>query len=61
MFARGDTRQCHLVQILNDDICERPLVEDFFSDLALVSGTPVIVVDPERAQVLIDDSEDCRK
>ena len=61
MFARGDTRQCHLVQILNDDICEGPSVEDFFSDLALGSGTSVIVVDPDRAQVLIDDSEDCRK
>ena len=61
MFERGDTRQCHMVQILNDDVCERPSAKDFFSDLALVSGTPVIIVNPARALVLIDDSEDCRK
>ena len=61
VFERGDTRQCHMVQILNDDVCERPSAEDFFSFLALVSGTPVIIVRPDRALVLIDDSEDCRK
>ena len=61
VFATGDNRVCHEVTILNDDICERPLLEDFFSTLSLVAGKQVIVVDPERARVIIDDSEDCRE
>ena len=60
MFATGDDRQCHRVQIVNDDNCEREL-EQFFSRLALVSGTPVIIVDPDIAQVIIDDSQNCGK
>ena len=61
VFARGESRVCHEVTILNNDICERPVLEAFFSTLSLASGQPVIVIDPERAQVIIDDSEDCRK
>ena len=57
----GDSEECHEVTILNDDICERPVQEYFFSTLELFSGQPVIVVDPEQARVIIDDSEDCRK
>ena len=60
MFATGDDRQCHSVQIVNDDNCEREL-EQFFSRLAYVSGTPVIIVDPDIAQVIIDDSQNCCK
>ena len=58
-FAIGDTRECHRVQILNDDICELPEQELFFSSLTLLSGTPVITVDPNRAQIIIDDTDDC--
>ena len=60
MFNTGDDRQCHRVQIVNDDNCEREL-EQFFSRLAYVSGTPVIIVDPDTARVIIDDSQDCGK
>ena len=61
MFVTGDDRQCHRVQIVNDDDCERPELEQFFSRLAYVSGTPVIIVDPDTARVIIDDSRDCGK
>ena len=60
MFATGDDRQCHRVQIVNDDICEREL-EQFLSRLAHVSGTPVIIVDPDSARVIIDESRGCGK
>ena len=60
MFATGDDRQCHRVQIVNDDNCECEL-EQFFSRLAYVSGTPVVIVDPDTARVIIDDSQDCGK
>ena len=59
MFDAGDDRHCHSVQIVNDYICER--LEQFLSHLAYVSGTPVIVVDPDSAHVIIDDTYDCRK
>ena len=61
MFNTGDDRQCHIVPLVDDNVCERPEIERFHSTLDLVSGMPVIVVDPERATVYIDDSEDCRK
>ena len=58
MFATGDDRQCHRVQIINDDICEHEL-EQFFSRLAYVSGTPVVIVDPDTARVIIIDDVRC--
>ena len=60
MFATGDDRQCHRVQIVNDDNCERD-PELFFSRLAYVSGTPVIIVDPDTARVIIGESQGCGK
>ena len=60
VFAFGDTRQCHEVTIIDNDICERPEEEHFFSTLSLLAGTQV-VVDPEQTRVIIDDSADCRK
>ena len=60
MFATGDDRQCHRVQIVNAENCEREL-EQFLSRLAYVSGTPVIIVDPDIARVIIDESQDCDK
>ena len=60
VFAVGDTRQCHDVTIIDNNICERPELEHFFSTLSLVAGTQV-VVDPEQTRVIIDDSADCRK
>ena len=48
------------MRIVNDDICERPEIEHFLSNLRLVSGMPVIIVDPPTARVEIDDSSDRR-
>ena len=48
------------MRIVNDGICERPEIEHFLSNLRLVSGMPVIIVDPPTARVEIDDSSDCR-
>ena len=45
---------------MNDGICERPEIEHFLSNLRLVSGMPVIFVDPPTARVEIEDSSDCR-
>ena len=57
-FNTGDDRQCHDVEIVNDDTYESDL-EQFFSNLALVSGAPV-TLDPSSAQVIIDDNDDCK-
>ena len=56
-FTAGDVRQCYRVQIVDDNFCDPEL---FFSNLELLSGTPVIIVSPERAVVVIQDS-DCGK
>ena len=56
MFSRGDTRVCHTIDILQDDICESDPNEHFFSDLSYVSGEPPITIEPDNAQVVIDDS-----
>ena len=59
-FTTGDGRQCHSVPIVDNEICADEL-KYFFSNLALVSGIPRITVAPERAQINIDDSDDCGK
>ena len=59
-FATGDARQCHRVQIVNNDICETEL-EQFLSNLVFVSGVQRITVDPASARVIIDDTDDCGK
>ena len=59
VFAVGDTKQCHEVTIIDDNICERPEEEHFFSTLSQVAGT-LVVVDPEQTRVIIDEnSADC--
>ena len=57
MFNRGDTRICHTIDILQDDICEDPN-EIFHSDLEYVSGEPPITISPPTAQIVIDDSDE---
>ena len=37
-FTRGQRRACHTVTIIDDDICEIDVIEDFFSNLEHVSG-----------------------
>ena len=58
VFNRGDTRVCHTIDILQDNICEYPPNENFFSDLAYVSGMQPITIAPPTAQVIIDDSDE---
>ena len=55
MFTPGSTRECHTVSILQDDDCEQPL-EDFFADLAYVSGIQPININISTTRVIIDDS-----
>ena len=47
---------CRDFNIMNDDICEIYPIEDFFSNLAYVSGEQPINVDPTRARVIIKDT-----
>ena len=54
-FACGDSRMCHTVDIIRNSICEPP--EDFFANLAYVSGTNIIILE-DRTQVLIEDSNE---
>ena len=57
VFNRGDTRVCHTIDILQDNICESSPNEFFFSDLAYVSGMQPITISPPTAEVIIDDSD----
>ena len=61
-FGLGERRVCHTIDILQDDICEYPDNENFFSDLAYVSGVMPITIAPRTAEVVIDDSgeEECK-
>ena len=56
VFNRGDTRVCHTIDILQDSICESDPNEQFFSDLAYVSGVQPINIFPMTAEVIIDDT-----
>ena len=62
-FNQGDTRICHTITINQDVICENNPNEDFFSNLALASGTRPITVIREHARVIIDDNmeSECSK
>ena len=57
-FARGESRQCHTVVITQDEFCEFPEPEDFFANLAYVSGIQDIIIVRERTRVIIDDSSE---
>ena len=61
-FTRGSIRECHTVDILLDDVCEEP-PENFFADLAYVSGIPTINIITPTTEVIIDDTaeEECGK
>ena len=58
VFARGENRRCHTVLITQDDICEIDQIEDFFSNLAYVSGIIPIIIDPPRTHVIINDTNE---
>ena len=55
-FPRGSSRACHIIDILQDDLCEGN--ENFFSSLSLLSGMEPITIDPSTAEVVIDDSRE---
>ena len=57
-FAPGDSQSCHIVDILQDNICEHPDPEDFFADLAKVRGIEIINIVRDTTQILIDDSDE---
>ena len=57
VFNTGDARQCHTVNIVDDDNCEQP-AEDFFSNLMFVSGQPLVTINRPQAQVIIDDDNE---
>ena len=54
-FMRGDEVVCHRVPIVDDNICEVDPAENFFSSLSFVSGILPIDIDPEMAEVIIND------
>ena len=61
-FNTGDTNKQHRITINDDPFCEVP-DEQFFSDITLVSGIPMIDVTVPRAVVIItnDSIPDCGK
>ena len=63
VFAHGQNVACHNVSITQDDICEINPIEDFFSSLTNVDGIMLIIVEPPRTRVIIDDTNEpeCRK
>ena len=54
-FTIGQERECHEVDIIDDEICE-PL-EDFFSDLIFGGGIQPISIEPSQTRVVIDDTD----
>ena len=58
VFNTGDTRVCHSITILQDNVCESDPNEYFFSNLSYVSGVQPISIDPPTAQVIIDDTNE---
>ena len=57
-FTVGDSKKCHTVDIRQDDECEHPVPEDFFANLAYVSGIQNINIVRDRTRVIIDDSSE---
>ena len=57
-FAYRDSRKCHTVDILQDDECEHPELEDFLANLTYISGIQSINIVQDRTRVLIDDSSE---
>ena len=47
---------CLDINILNDNNCEIDPIEDFFSNLAYVSGEQPINIDPARTRVIINET-----
>ena len=56
MFYTGEDRQCHRVQIVNDNTCDPG---DFLSNLFASASASNVTVDPDTARVVITDTDDC--
>ena len=56
VFEIGDSKVCHTIDITDDNDCEVQQIQDFFSNLDLDSGEDPIIIRPERAQVIINDT-----
>ena len=56
IFGVGDYRVCLDMNVMNDSNCEIDPIEDFFSNLAYVSGEQPINIDPARTHVIINDT-----
>ena len=54
-FDTGDTRVCHNITIINDQLCEEQN-EKFLSNLTLVSGIQPITVTRTPATIIINDT-----
>ena len=61
-FNRGDVTQTQTVLVNDDDECEKDPSEIFFSNIALDSGIPdIIVVVPQTTVTINDADEICGK
>ena len=58
VFNPDDSRVCSTIHILQDSISEHDPNEDFFMDLAYVSGVRPIIIPQPTAQVVMDDSDE---
>ena len=56
-FAVGSRKQCHVVAILPDDICELT-PENLFADLTQMTGNPGIIINPNSTEIIIDDANE---
>ena len=51
LFEGGDTVKCYSIMIVDDEYCDPGF---FFTNIVLIEGDPVIIVDPDRAEVNIE-------
>ena len=58
VFTQGQRSACHRVMITQDDICEINQIEDFFSNIAYVSGIIPSVINLPRTHVIINDTNE---
>ena len=58
VFTQGQRSACHRVIILQDDICEIDQIEDFFSNVAYISGIIPSVINQPRTRVIIYDTNE---
>ena len=54
LFEEGDTVKCYPIMIVDDEYCDPGF---FFTNIELIEGDPVIIVDPDRAEVNIRDPD----